>query len=386
MKVVCDRAALLDAVRVVSGVVNTRTPKPQLSCVKMSAKKNDDSGGAGVVTLVGTDGEIAVRLAIVQVDVQSEGDVLIPADKLSQIVSAEDGEATLTFEKDKDSCKITGTDAKFTVLGFDPADYPQVAEFPASNADIFSVTAGEMGRLIGRTIFSTARENSRYAINGVLLKREGKKLEMVATDGRRLALARGQADNAEGGDGGACIIPTKALSTVNKLIHDDTTPVRVAITGNQAMFEFQHEEPGAATLLASNLVEGNFPPYEDVIPRDHDKKAVFNVDTLARGVRRAALLTNEESRGVRLTFTGDDSGRLTLKSRAPEIGESEITVDVETYEGDDLEIGFNPAFISDALKVVPEDQVIMELKAGNKPGLMKCGSNFLYVVMPVNLS
>ncbi len=106
-------------------------------------------------------------------------------------------------------------------------------------------------------------------------------------------------------------------------------------------------------------------------------------------MRRAALLTNEESRGVRLKFTGADK-RLELTSRAPEMGDAEVRVDLANYEGEDIEIGFNPSFITDALKVIPDNEVILELKAHNKPGLIKCSpkstSEFLYVVMPVNLT
>jgi len=122
----------------------------------------------------------------------------------------------------------------------------------------------------------------------------------------------------------------------------------------------------------------------DAIPRDQDKKVTFDRDVLGSAVRRAAVLTNEESRGVRLSFKGK-SKQLELSSRAPEMGEAEITVDLAGYDGDDIEIGFNPAFITDALKVITDPQVIMELKASSKPALLKSGQDFLYVVMPVNL-
>lgn len=386
MKVVCDRAALLDAVNLVSGVVPTRSPRPQLTCVKFSAGKDKATGGVGLVTLAATDAEVSVRLSTAQVDVQEEGEVLIPADKLRQIVSAEDGEATLAINAKDDTCEIKSSHSKFKVFGFDVADYPPIPDFPKpdSGADIFAVNGETLERLISRTLFSTARENSRYAINGVLLKRHGKKLEMVATDGRRLALARGTSETPASGDGSSCIIPTKALAMVLKLIDDVNRNVRIAILSNQIVFAFDDDDKGGGTVLASNLVEGTFPPYEDVIPKDQDKKATFEVGTLGSGVRRAALLTNEESRGVRMAFGGKSKG-LRLSSRAPEMGEAEVDVDMVAYEGDEIEIGFNPAFIIDALKVVPEEQIIIEMKAPNKPGVIRSGSDFVYVVMPVNL-
>ena len=162
-------------------------------------------------------------------------------------------------------------------------------------------------------------------------------------------------------------------------------PITVAITDNQAVIAFGEDPTDSRAVLATNLVEGTFPPYDDVIPKDQSIKVTFNRDVLASAVKRAALLTNEESRGVRMAFTGKDKA-LELSSRAPEMGEATINIDLSAYDGDDIEIGFNPAFITDALKVIHDPEIMIELKASNKPGLFKAGSDFLYVVMPVNLS
>jgi DNA polymerase-3 subunit beta len=391
MKVVCDRAALLEAINLISGVVATRTPRPQLTCVKLTAAKK---GKGGTLTLAATDGEISLRLQVDQVDVESPGEALIPADKLRQIVSAEDNEPTLTLEADGDTMDIRGEDAHFKVYGYPADDFPAIPEFKAAVTGagghapakaVFSHPASSFSDLITRSIFATARENTRYAINGVLLNREGKKLEMVATDGRRLALCRAALTQKEGPNV-KCIIPTKALNQLQKLLGGAEGNADVAITDNQIFFNIASPGDNAdgRAVLSSNLVEGAFPPYEDVIPKDHDKTVHFDRDVLFSAVRRAALLTNEESRGVRMTFTASDK-RLDLSSRAPEMGEANIQVDLTDYKGEDIEIGFNPGFITDALKVITDPDVIMELKKENKPGLIRSGSDYLYVVMPVNL-
>ncbi len=389
MKVICERAALLEAVNQVSGVVASRSPRPQLTCIKLSASKSKEGDE---LTLSGTDAEIALSVRIGRVDVVEEGSSLVPADKLRQIVSAEDNEATLTIETSADTTHIKGEDAHFTLHGFDAKDFPVIADYktlaegsaavsPAKT--MYSIDAGILDSLISRTLFAAARENSRYAINGVLMVRDGKKLEMVATDGRRLA--KSAVTIATSGDPAQCIIPSKALSMLQKLTADENEPVHIAITDNQAVFAFGDEPTDSRAVLTTNLVEGTFPPYEDVIPRDLDIKVTFNRDTLASAVKRAALLTNEESRGVRMAFTGGDKS-LMLSSRAPEMGEATINVDLAGYDGNDIEIGFNPAFITDALKVINDPEIMIELKAPNKPGLFKAGGDFLYVVMPVNLS
>lgn len=391
MKVVCDRAALLEAINLVSGVVATRTPRPQLTCVKLTAAKQ---GKGGTLTLAATDGEISLRLQVDQVDVEKPGEALIPADKLAQIVRAEDNEPTLTLEADGDTVDIRGEDAHFKVYGHPPEDFPLTGDFktavtggggqPAAKA-IFSHPVESFSELIARTIFATARENTRYAINGVLLNREGKKIEMVATDGRRLALSRAALTEKDS-PSVKCIVPTKALVQVQKLLSGADGSVDIAITDNQIFFNIAGPGDNAdgRAILSSNLVEGAFPPYEDVIPKDNDKTVHFDRDVLFSAVRRAALLTNEESRGVRMAFTAADK-RLDITSRAPEMGEANIQVDLREYKGEDIEIGFNPGFITDALKVITDPDVIMELKKDNKPGLIRSGSDFMYVVMPVNL-
>lgn len=386
MKLICDRGALLEAANLASGVVAARAVRPQMSCLRLDARRSGKSGGAGSLTLAATDGEVSIRLSTRQVEVVEDGDALIPADKLRAITAAQDQDPTLAIETSGDQCLIKGTGARFTVYGYPASEFPPLPDFPksAAAADWFTLGSDVLSQLVQRTIFSTARETSRYAINGVLVKRDGRRLAMVATDGRRLAIAKGTCDPGEGaGPGGQCIVPTKALGLILKLLANAGETVTVAITENQILFGFDEFDKGEGTIVASNLVEGTFPPYEDVVPKDQDKRARLSVDVLSSAVRRAALLTNEESRGVRMAFS-KDSG-LKLSSRSPEMGEAEIEVAVAGYEGGDIEVGFNPAFITEALKVIPGDEVIFELKSGNKPGLIKAGSDFVYVVMPVNL-
>jgi DNA polymerase-3 subunit beta len=161
-----------------------------------------------------------------------------------------------------------------------------------------------------------------------------------------------------------------------RLFDDAEQTVKVKIADNQVHFATD------GSTLTSNLVEGNFPPYQDVIPKDQDRKATLSTDTMISAVRRVALLTSEESKGVRMAFGPDG---LTMSSRAPEMGEAEVKVDVPDYTGEPIEIGFNPTYLLDALKVIEDEQVTLEFKAGNKPGLLRTGPDFLYVVMPVNL-
>lgn len=365
MKVICDRSALAETVNLVSSVIVARTPKPVLTCVKLIA-------GQSTLSLCGTDLEVSVQISTPRVEVQDAGEALIPADKLGQIVR-ESVDTTLEIHTDGDLAHIRGEDSHFQIFGHNAGDFPPIPVFDGDPD--FELPAHDLNKLITQTVFATARENSRYAINGVLFEREANKLTLVATDGRRLALARGTCRSAKD-ENRAAIVPTKALQLLQKLTDDPEQTVRVRMVDNQILFATED------AVLASNLVEGNFPPYQDVIPRDGDKKATLDASVLISAVRRAALLTNEESKGVRFTFSSE---ALTLTSRAPEMGEAQIKVPQPQYTGEDLEIGFNPQFILDALKIAPASEVNLEFKAPNKPGILRTDADLIYVIMPVNL-
>ncbi len=375
MKVICDRRVLIDALALMSGVVLTRTPKPVLSCVKLTAAAPDAAEPG--LTLEATDAEISVRLRSERVEVAEAGESLLPADKLSSIVR-ESIDSTITLATDGDVTVVTGSDSKFKIFGQPASDFPAVAAFPGE-AD-FKIKAGDLHRLIAQTLFATARENSRYAINGVLFERAGQQVTVVATDGHRLAMAKGRCVASDGGADESVkssIVPAKTLNLLLRLFDDAEQEVEVKLADNRIHFRTDQ------AVLASSLVEGNFPPYSDVIPKDGDKKATIPTDGFISAVRRAALLTNEESKGVRMAFS---EGSLTLTSRAPEMGEAEVSLPLPEYTGDKLEIGFNPAYLLDALKVVDDEKLQFEFKAPNKPGVLRTGPDFLYVVMPVNLA
>jgi DNA polymerase-3 subunit beta len=370
MKVICNRGALLEALNVAGNAVAQRTPKPVLQCVQLSAEDN-------VLTVAATDLEVAIRYNDTQVQIEQPGVALVPADKLYAIVR-ESVDDTLSIEVNKDGggtqATIRGADSHFKIFT-QSADFPPVPDFEGQ-AD-FELQGKQLKQLITQTLFAAAKESTRYAFNGVLLVAKGKKISLVATDGRRLAQATGDlvSSNKLPKEGVTAIIPAKALSLVEKLIDDPEQTVGFQLRENQVIFHTQ------AATLTSNLVEGQFPPYEDVIPKDADKHMTASTADFLSAIRRASLLTTEESKGVRLSFSRKG---LVLSSRSPEAGEAEVNFACK-YEGADIEIGFNPAFLTDALKVVNSDEITLELTAPNRPGLIKGGGTFLYVIMPVNL-
>ncbi len=184
MKVLVNRAALVEALGLASSVVLTRTPKPVLTCVKLVAGPALGGGSAKTLTVIATDMEIALQYTLTQVDIASPGVALIPAGKLSEIVNNSPDD-TLTLDTTADSTVIKGSDAHYKVFGYNADEYPPVSSFEGTPD--FSLTAGALRTLLDRTRFAAAREMTRYAINGVLFEKKGKKLSLVATDGHRLA-------------------------------------------------------------------------------------------------------------------------------------------------------------------------------------------------------
>jgi DNA polymerase III subunit beta len=376
MKLLVNRAALVEALGLGSSVVLSRTPKPVLTCVKLTA---GITGNVKTLTLAATDMELALQYTLTQVDISSDGVALIPAGKLSEIVNNSPDD-TLTLETTGDTTVIKGSDANYKVFGYNAEEFPPISGF--EGAPDFTLSAGALRMLLDRTRFAAAKEMTRYAINGVLFEKKGKKLLLVATDGHRLAQTRDE--TAEGGTGRdvSAVVPIKAINLIERLLTDPEQTVSLQFKENKLFVQVSSEAGGVTATMSTALVEGTFPPYNDVIPKDSDKKVTINRQRFESAVRRASLLTNEESKGVRLSFS---NGSLSISSRAPEMGEAKIDLPVE-YGGEAIDIGFNPLYLMDALKVADQETVTFELKTPNKPGLLKSGPGFLYVVMPVNLS
>ena len=213
LKVNCDRSALVDALAMASGVVPSRTTSPVLTCLKLTAKD-------GELVLRATDGQIALALAVPSVEVVGEGEALVPADKLGQIIrTCED--STVAIEVEKNVATVKGEGSTFKIFGYDPKEYPANRE-PQSTGS-FEVTAESLRRLIARTLFATAVENARFAINGVLMERKGKRIRLVGTDGKRLAVAAG----ACSGEGDMTfIVPSKSLNILVKMLELLTASVQ----------------------------------------------------------------------------------------------------------------------------------------------------------------
>jgi DNA polymerase-3 subunit beta len=367
MKINFNRNALVEALGLVTAVVPSRTPKPILRCIRVTAQNKE-------VRIYGTDLEVGISQLIPEVEVQKEGEVVIPADRLAAIVR-ESIDEVLAIDAAEGTCHVKGADSRFTIFGQEASQYPIVPGFEGT-ADL-EVGLGNLKVGVEQCLFATARESSRYAINGVLWEIRDKKLLLVATDGRRLARSRVNLSSAPSKQKGCpnIIVPAKTMSLLEKIGDSDKNNVAVKLLENQILISCGN------VVISSNLVEGNFPKYEDIIPADYQNKMTLPTEAVLSAVRRAALLTSEESRGIKLSIGKD---KIMFSCRAPETGDAQVDMTVD-YKGEPIEIGFNPQFLIDALRVIKTPEFEFELGQPDRPGVIKSGANFLYVLMPINL-
>lgn len=368
MKFTIDRKSFADALKAAAAIIPARSPKPILTCVHISS---DHAG----ITVRATDLELELVQYVGLLESEKHGVAVVPAVILAQIVGASTDSVIAIEHDEKDGMTITSSDGSFKLFGYPAADYPTMSA--NNDAHSYAVQAGPLAEAIGQTLYATATDNSRYAIAGVMIDQAGRNIELIATDGHRLALSRIETYGAKTAQlKSSTIVPKRALSQFARLFSDPAGMVNVTIEAGRIVFADDN------ISLSSSLVEGNFPPHKDVIPKNQPIAITIDREAFASAVKRAAMLTNEESKGIKLSIA-DQS--ITITSRAPESGEAEIIVPKVSHEGGTIDIGFNPFYLLDVLKSTRAENIELKLTAANKPGTITA-PGMLAVVMPVNLT
>jgi DNA polymerase-3 subunit beta len=259
--------------------------------------------------------------------------------------------------------------------GEDPGDFPDIPTF--DDGKYHELTAGTLRTMIKRTVFAAAKESTRYAMTGVLWELEGKHAKLVATDSKRLALVVGEAKEVGGHTtaGGSHLVPTKAMSLLERNLHDDDQTVRVSLRPNEVLFQTEK------AMIYSRLVEGRYPPYKEIIPKKASAKIPLPVGPFLTAVRQAAIMTDDESKRVVFHFAPE---KLTLQAQGPVSGRSKVEMPIE-YHGSQIDINFDPQYVIDVLKVLEEDAPLeLDLIDGSKPAMFKSGGDYSYLVMPLS--
>lgn len=366
MKAVCNREGLLAACQLASVALQTRDVKPILKNFKAVAKD-------GRCTLMATDLELGLRLDVRGLEVEKDGEAILPASRLLAILR-ETQDDKLIVEADSNACVVHGEHVEFEMTGEDPANFPDLPTF--TDDRYHEIEAGKLREIIRRTIFAVATESARYSMTGVFWELEDKLARLVATDGRRLALAEAPAVSQGGHStaGQTPVVPTKALGLLDRDLQDDKELVRVAFRPNEVLFR-----TGRAVVY-SRLVEGRFPNYREVFPRKQPVKIALVAGPFLSAVRQAAIMIDEETKRVTFHFA---KNLLTLTARGMDTGRSRVELPID-YAGKAVEVNFNPGFITEMLRVLPADaSVSLELIDNISPALFKCGPDYSYLVMPL---
>jgi len=363
MKIVANRSALHAAFQHAGSIITSTIARPIYQNVKMEAK-------AGKVCLSATDLEVGITLNVDQVQVEEEGEVLLPELRVSRILGTTPDE-TISLVGDESAVTIESSDSKFRVVAEDPSDFADVPQM--TEGSVIEIDRDVLHYMVRHVAFATAEERGRYALNGVLLVvAEDGGFEMVAADGARLARVRKKASNPDKKPVD-CIVMKKGIEQLARLAMLSEEPIKVQITENQLL------AANSAGRLCCQLVEGQFPNYLEVIPKDCKIKVELPSRALLNALTRAALLTSEQTRAVDFTFS---DGILVLASQSPDLGEAEVRLPVD-YKGEQVQIAFNPEYVTDMLKVVERESVKMEFNDRRSPCVMHSGVDYVYVVSPV---
>ncbi len=364
MKITCPKGQLLTAISHIQGAVSPRTTLPILTNVLLEADKE-------ILTLTATDLDIGVQYRV-PVTVSAPGATTLPARRLFGIIKELPEDIVEIEVSPNNVAVITCGSAYFKVVGLGREEFPRLPEFPDTKS--FELPQELLREMINKTSYAMCRDESRYVLNGTYLIAKSGKVIMVSTDGRRLAFIEKHIDLPKSIDMEA-IIPAKAVQELTKLLETEGT-VNVALTKNQIAFRLPN------CILISRLIEGTFPNYKQVIPKDLEQKISLKKDELLSAVKRATLITNERSNSIKLNM---GSGRLVISANTPDVGESRESINIP-YKGKEIEIAFNPLFVIDVLRNLEDQEIILEITDGVNPGIIRSGPEFLYVIMPMRLS
>ncbi len=366
MKFSIDREALLRPLQLVTGVVERRQTLPVLANLLVVAKD-------GVLEITGTDLEVELRVSVTTANIEQEGEATIPARKLADIWRSLPDDAEVKVSVEGDRSIVRSGRSRFTLSTLPAGDFPRVESGPG-DVEI-SVGQDSFHKMLNQVSFAMAQQDVRYFLNGMLLEVGSDYVRSVATDGHRLAMAT--MPNAAGVDSRVhAIVPRKGVTELARLLEGDSDML-LTIGANHLSARC------GDFVLTTKLVDGQFPDYEKVVPKDTNRVIIGDRDTLKQAFLRASILSNEKYRGVRLSVEAE---QMTVRANNPDQEEAEEVVPVQ-YDGEEVEIGFNVSYLQDVLSAIQADTIHIGLSELNNSALIESpgAEGAAYVVMPMRL-
>ncbi|MBM4306131.1 MAG: DNA polymerase III subunit beta [Deltaproteobacteria bacterium] len=370
-----DKKEFLKGLGLMQGIAGRKTTLPILSHIYMEWKKN-------LLFLTGTDLETGIQEELTAT-VHQEGKASISSKKLYEIIR-ELPEQTIHIQtKENHWIHLKCGKSVFNIAGLDPEEFPSL---PAWQEKLFTpLPTRIIKEMIEKTVFAASNEDSRYHLNGIFLtqqKIDGKEsLRMVATDGHRLSLVDREGQMIKGVEKGL-VIPKKGVLEIKKILGEKEGEGETSMFVNNTHAFFKMGK----TLMVIRLIEGEFPEYEQVIPKNNDKKLKVSKETLYGSLKRVSTMASERAEGVKLALR---KNLMELSSYHQDFGDAKEEVDVQ-YEGSPIEIGFNARYLIEAIQSFDTDEILLEFKDEGNPGMIKphpspSPSNQICIIMPMRI-
>ena len=368
-----NKREFLRGLSLIQSVAGRRTTLPILSHILLEWEKKS-------LFLTGTDLETAIREELT-ITSHQEGKASVSAKKLYEIVKELPDELIQIHKKDNFWITLQCGKSIFNLAGLDPDEFPSI---PSYHDEYFSkVSTKIICDMIERTVYAASNEESRYHLNGILFiqVKQGEKeiLRMVATDGHRLSLINKESEFIRGIEKGI-ILPKKGVLEIRKILSDRDGIMEIYFDQTHGFFKM------GSSLIVIRLIDGEFPEYEQVIPKENNKKLLLDKERLYGSLRRVSIMASERMEGIKFVFKKDV---MELSSYHQDFGDAKEEVEV-AYEGDSIQIGFNARYLMEALNTIDTNEVVMELKDEGSPGIIKPHSipdppNQLCIIMPMKI-
>ena len=366
MKLKIQKEEIQNALQSVQGIVDKKTTMPILSHFLLKVQKT--------ASLMATDLDIALKGPL-KAEIIDTGSLCIPAKKLFEIAREVDGEIMLESQ-DNNWVKVSSGKSTFKLMGLPEEEFPSLPEI--SKADEVTIKADALKKMIEKTIYATGESDTRYTLNGLLMhfipKKNNIELRVVGTDGHRLSLIsatiEGQISEEK-----KLILPKKAAIELRKLTEGREDSVTIYIDKNHLFFSMDD------IVLTSRLIEGTYPNYEQVVPKDNEKEVIVDKMSFLKALRRTSIMSKERTNAIRLDLEDE---KITLISMNPDIGEAREEMAAQ-YKGEQLSIGYNARYLMDILQAMDGEEVVIKLQEPLSPTLLMESENIGYtcVVMPM---
>ncbi len=362
MKFKVSKQDFLNGIQIVQNVVSPRATLPILSNILIESQANS-------LRLVATDLDIGIS-CVIPVNIIEEGAITLPAKRFSDMIKElPDAEIEVIVRKNN-QIDIECQRCKFKLMGLPKDEFPKFPEFKDKEA--VPIEQSILKDMLELTSFAVSHEETRYILNGILLEIKENTIRLVATDGRRLALRENKLPAATKKEI-RVIVPIKA---VQELIRNLTSEgqLLMMLGANQVLFDINK------TLIFSRLIEGEFPNYQQVIPKAVEHKLLLNREDFLSAIRRANLLSTPDFQAIKFEVF---KNKMVISKSTPDVGESREELEID-YAGKELIVGFNPHYLIDVLKNLKEERINLELADQDKPGVIR-SEGYLYLVLPMRL-